>query len=520
MGVWSLYFLGKLGLYWGQVIGLHWLENLLFAAALAWPLPAGTGRRWRALRQLLAVAVALLLLYHDSYLPPWSRVVGQLGLLTSFSLDYVAELLTRLVSWPVVAALGAMAVVFGLLRHQLRFSTLAFTALLLVPVLPPPGFWKQAEGPAQTLNNREDEAATTPMTPAQLEARLLAFHDRERDKAVVLPGGVAPAFDIVVLSVCSLSWDDLDETRLRDAPWLQRFDIVFRKFNAAASYSGPALLRLLRANCGQVPQSSLYDAAPAACYLFGSLAQAGYAPAVLMNHDGRFDKFAAQLRDHGGLGAAPLTDPGAPVAMRAFDGTPIQDDLAVLSRWWGRPAAGSAPRALLYNTITLHDGNRVPGLSSQRSQETFKPRLLKLMSDLERFITLVEASQRPTVLMLVPEHGGALRGDAVQIPGLREIPSPGITGVPVAVKLIGFEGYSAGGRAPISVDRPSSYIALASLLAALLPTGGRMDSREQLAALVQQLPGTDWVAENEGTVLLRQGQRSFLRTPQGQWAPY
>ena len=66
----------------------------------------------------------------------------------------------------------------------------------------------------------------------------------------------------MVLSVCSLSWDDLDEVRQRDAPLLQRFDIVFRQFNSAASYSGPALLRLLRANCGQTAQAALYQAAP------------------------------------------------------------------------------------------------------------------------------------------------------------------------------------------------------------------------------------------------------------------
>lgn len=519
MGLWSLYFLAKLGLYWSQYIGLHWGYNLLLAAALAWPLAS---RPWRLLRHLLAVPLAVALLYHDSYLPPPERLWSQRGVLASFSPDYALELAARFVSVPVLLGLAGAVLGYVLLHRRLRFATLALVGLLTVPLLPAPGFWTRDANAGATLNDPGTAIAAAPLTLGQLDARLSAFYASEAEKQLVVPTGVTPAFDIVVLSVCSLSWDDLDEVRQRDAPLMQRFDIVFRQFNSAASYSGPALLRLLRAGCGQTPQSALYQAAPAGCYLFDGLARAGYKPALLMNHDGHFDNFAQQLRDQGGLpasGAAPRVDTAARVAMRSFDGTPIYADDETLTRWWRASGNDPAPRALLYNTITLHDGNRVPGLASQRSRDTYKPRLLKFFADLERFIALVEESKRPTLLLLVPEHGGAVRGDAVQIPGLREIPTPAITSVPAAVKLIGFAGLPPGGAA-ISVERPSSYHALAALIAALLPQGHTVGGRPQLEALVRELPGTDWVSENEGTVLLRQGSSSWLRTPQGGWVPY
>lgn len=515
MGAWSLYFLAKIGLYWGQFIGLHLGLNLLFALLLAWPLQQP---RWRRLRLAAALPAAVLLLYHDSFLPPAARLFGQLGALGSFSASYWAELAGRFVAWPVVAALALLLLLFAVLRRHVRFATLAFLGLASAAVLPAPGFWSRGPEPAATPTSRDD-GASGPIGLGQLDARLAAFYATERDKLVRLPSGVPPAFDIVVLSVCSLSWDDLDEVRMRDAPLLSRFDVVFRRFNSAASYSGPAVLRLLRANCGQVPQSALYEAAPPECQLFSSLAQAGYKPALLMNHDGHFDHFAEQLRDAGGLGIAPSLEAGAPVAMQAFDGTPILADDEVLARHWRRASADPAPMALLYNTITLHDGSRVPGQSSQRSQDTYRPRLLKLFADLERFIALVEASKRPTLLLLVPEHGGAVRGDAVQVSGLREIPTPAITGVPAAVKLIGFDGFVSG-SVPISVDKPSSYTALAALVAGLMPGGRNLAGREALESLVHELPGTDWVAENDGTVLLRQGTSSYLRTPQGEWSAY
>lgn len=520
MGAWALYFLAKLGLYWGQFIGLHWFENLAFAIALAWPLPA---RRWRVLRHGLALPVAVVLLYHDSFLPPFERVWSQAGVLGRFSAEYALELAERFIAWPVVAALALLLLAYVLLQRRLRFATFALLGLLTVPLLPEPGFWAARSGPAPTLNARaEGDGGGAPLSLAQLDSRLEAFLAGERDKTVALPAGPAPGFDIVVLSVCSLSWDDIDEVRLRDAPLLQRFDIVFRQFNSAASYSGPALLRLLRASCGQVPQADLYNAAPASCQLMGNLAQAGYKPAVLLNHDGHFDNFAQQLREQGGLaalGVTPQVASGAPVAMRSFDGSPIYADDEALMQWWRSGSADPAPRALLYNTITMHDGNRVPGLASQRSRETYRPRLLKFFADLERFIALVQASKRPTLLLLVPEHGGAVRGDAVQIPGLRELPTPAITSVPAAAKLINFDGLAEGGT-PIAVERPVSYRALASLVATLLPGGHAVGGREQLEALARELPGTDWVAENEGTVLLRQGRQAWLRTPRGEWSPY
>ena len=514
MGAWSLYFLAKIGLYWAQLIGLHWGLNLLFAAALAWPLQQP---RLRLARHVLAVPVAVALLYHDSFLPPLARAWSQLGALASFSAAYWLELAGRLVAWPVLAALALLVLLYLALRRRLRFATLAFAGLLSAALLPAPGFWARGADPAPTLNPRADTGA--PLEPGQLSARLAGFYATEADKLAPLPPGVTPAFDVIVLSICSLSWEDLDEVRLRDAPLLSRFDLVFRQFNSAASYSGPALLRLLRASCGQLPQSALYDAAPAQCHLFGNLAQAGYESALLMNHDGHFDNFAEQLRNLGGLGVAPTTDRGAPVAMQAFDGTPIQADFDVLARWWQPRSSSVAPLALLYNSVTLHDGNRVPGLQSLRSRDTFKPRLTKLLADLERFIALIEASKRPTLLLLVPEHGGAIRGDAVQISGLRELPTVGITSVPAAAKLIGFEGFSSGGG-PVVVDKPSSYFALASLVATLMPLGRTLDGRAQLEAIARELPGTDWVSENDGTVLMRQGERSYLRSPDGSWTAY
>jgi hypothetical protein len=101
--------------------------------------------------------------------------------------------------------------------------------------------------------------------------------------------------------------------------------------------------------------------------------------------------------------------------MTAFDGSPVRSDYALLSQWWNAGDGDGGYRALLYNTITLHDGNRVPGLV----------------------------------------QGGPSR-----------------------------------------------------------------TSPATLEALLRALPATEWVAENAGTVLFRQGGRDYLRAPGGTWNEY
>lgn len=517
MGVWSLYFLAKVGLYYGRLIDLHWIANFALAVALAWPLPQAKAR---VLRNALAVPLALLLLYYDSHLPAWPQLLDDAAALSNFRAGYLLELMGRAVSLRWLAAFAALVLAYALLRRRLRFATFAFLGLAAAAVFPLPPLAPAPLEASAFMRAGEQAEPSAELSPAQLDAALEAFYGAEHGLTVRLARAGSARFDLVLLSVCSLSDDDLDYTHMREAPFLRRFDIFFRQFNSAATYSGPALLRLLHGACGQTAQPELYSAtASDACYLFRGLAAAGYRPALLLNHDGQFDHFAEQLRVQGGLGISPEDNRGTPVAMTSFDGTPLRADAEVLARWWTKHQHDEGHNALLYNTISLHDGNRVPGLAAANSIESYGPRLRRLFADLNRFIDLVEASGRPTAIVLIPEHGAALRADAVQIAGVREIPTPAITTVPAAVKLVGFPALAGASGLPLVVDKPSSYLALTALIAGLMQLGPQHATPASLQALVHQLPQTLWVAENNGTVLFRRGGRNYLRSPRGEWTP-
>ncbi|MBU0749195.1 MAG: cellulose biosynthesis protein BcsG [Gammaproteobacteria bacterium] len=522
MSYWNLYFLAKVGLTFTGYIGFNWWLNLLLWLALLPPIGHRLLRRTRA---VLAWPAALALLYHDSYLPTPARVLSQLKALAGFSTDYWLELATRLVN-PVVLVLAIAGLfLYAALARRVRFATFALVGILSVPLVAAIQEHKAQESEAGgTLASRGD--GTQPADASNPDALLQKFYASEGQKRLQFTSaaGGTPPFDIILLHVCSLSWDDMDFVDQRNHPLLQRFDVLFTNFNSAASYSGPASLRVLHGSCGQMQHKKLYEGIDPQCYVFPNLEKLGYQTAGLLNHDGVYEEFAHTLEQRGGLAGKLQRNQDAPVHMQNFDGSPIYNDHALLSQWWKKRIAqgDGAPVALYYNTISLHDGNRVPGMSSRSSLDTYKPRLIQLMADFDKFIMELETSGRPVVVILSPEHGASLRGDKIQISGMREIPSPRITLVPTAVKLVGMkklDHLSLPG--PLQISQPTSYLDLFKLLGNFVNENPYAESALPLAERVKEISGTPFVSENADVIVMRNGDGKFImKAGNGVWIPY
>lgn len=515
MGFWSAYFFAKLLLYAGGYIDFHVWLNLAFAIFTA--LPAQNANQ-RFAKNVIAVPLGILLLYHDSWLPPFARVLSQAHNLSAFTLPYVLELLGRFLNWKVIASLVAMGFVYWLARRKLRLSTFVFIAILYVIVIPRDG------GIVRESVANDSSATSAASPPPQLDARnmrpealaalLNRFTAQEQQRQVRFqtPAPTDQPYDIILLHVCSLSWDDLEAVQAQNDPLLGRFNIVLSQFNSAASYSGPAALRLLRGNCGEPTHKQLYEPVSRECLVIDGLQNVGFEPHWLMNHDGHFGDFFADVRDRAKFPVPPESISGATVTQHSFDGTPIYGDYSVLSRWWSQRLTNPASRVVLYyNTISLHDGNRVAGGDS-----SYRARLSRFTADLTRFLDDVQRSQRRVVVVFVPEHGAAVRGDRKQIPGLRKIPTPSITHVPVGIALLNVPQLAHAEA--VQVNTPTSYLALNELLSRFLADDPFAKSNLNLATYTQNLPQTDFVAENDGTLVMQIGRDFMMRTPDGDWS--
>ena len=241
-----------------------------------------------------------------------------------------------------------------------------------------------------TLVNNVRQTTPSQSLPTSLdpEQAIQTFYQQQSRLRTEFPiTNLGGDFDIVLLNVCSLGWDDLERVNLAKHALFNQFDLLFDNFSSATSYSGPAGIRLLKASCGQTSHQGLYSDANNQCYLFENLASLGFDNDFAMNHNGNFDNFLGMVESQGRVDAKLQSLSGIKIAQRSFDGTPIFDDEQVLNKWLKSRLTSSKPRAALYyNTISLHDGNIIEGRSKFGSSlKSYGTRTEMLFKQFDRF---------------------------------------------------------------------------------------------------------------------------------------
>ncbi|WP_349251388.1 cellulose biosynthesis protein BcsG [Escherichia coli] len=94
-----------------------------------------------------------------------------------------------------------------------------------------------------------------------------------------------------MINICSLSWSDIEAAGLMSHPLWSHFDIEFKNFNSATSYSGPAAIRLLRASCGQTSHTNLYQPQITTAICLITFSKLGFTQHLMMGHNGQFGGF-------------------------------------------------------------------------------------------------------------------------------------------------------------------------------------------------------------------------------------
>lgn len=522
LGVWNVYFIIAFALAAFGYIELNLLGNALLMAWLLLPV----GPKWlRILRGTLGVAAAAVLLYSESWLPGVDSILANKGGIAGFSLLYMAEFAldfinVKMVGWGLLVFLG-----YFLVRRYVRVTFFTIVYFLGAVTMP----WVQSilpeRAPVVTADaGGQTNEAAAPAKTGKADAKAVgewydAFLAYEHDRRARFPNGLSEKdtpFDILLLSICSVSNDDLAVSQLDQHPLFKEFNIRFDSFNAATAYSGPALLRLLNGACGQPSHSELYGERRPECEIMTRLGTLGYSQRLLMDHSGEYDNFLQSMRDKAGV-TATLDNAKYPTRYMGFDDEEIADSLAVLRHWQRTQVKSKAGRtATLINFIALHDGNRLPG---RGRAEPFKPRAQEMFDNISTFLRELERSGRKTMVVIVPEHGAAVRGDKIQVPRLRDIPTMRISRVPVMVKFVGLKGMP---NEPIHVTGNTSYLALTSLIGKTLETDyfSKDGGTVPLEQLVHDLPQTNPVSENGTVQTLEYQGREYFRQNGGEWKPY
>ena len=135
-----------------------------------------------------------------------------------------------------------------------------------------------------------------------------------------------------------------------------------------------------------------------------------------------------------------------------------------------------------------------------------------------QMIADLEKSGRKVMLVVVPEHGAAEKGDKVQVAHLRDIPSPAITHVPALVKFIGVTPADS----PVTVDTKTSYLAVSSLIGRVLETNyfGKPEGEVPLKDLLKDLPQTHSVSENANAKVVNYKGKDYVKMDNKDWREY
>lgn len=528
LGLWNVYFIAKFALAHYEYLTLNFLYNGLLLLFILLPLK---NRFLRLVRTGLALIAATALLYSESWLPGPDSIISNAQNIAGFSAMYVAQLIVdfvnvKMVIWGIVIVLAYL-----LIKNWVRLTVFTlgyFICLVLQPYYvawtTKPAVEQNVEVVAQnepSQPQQETNADPSAITSETIDKWYTAFLDYEKGRRAEFPQGLSAndtPFEIILMNICSLSNDDLLASDLMNHPVLSEFNIRFDHFNSATSYSGPATLRLLNAVCGQVNHDSLYDGRRPECEIMNRLDQLGYRQHLYLDHRGQYDNYLQTLRDKAGLMAPLESTAKYPVRYMAFDDEEISDDLAVLRDWQRKTSRDKETKrhVTLFNFIALHDGNRLPRHSRW---EEFKPRAIRFLNDLQTFMHELERSGRKVMLIVVPEHGAAVRGDRIQAPRLRDIPSMRITEVPLMVKFFGIKNTPTE---PIHVTGPTSYLAMSTLIGRVLSLNyfGADGGSVPLEELVRDLPETNPVSENGQSVVLTYRGNDYIRQKGGEWRPY
>ncbi|WP_431224243.1 cellulose biosynthesis protein BcsG [Serratia sp. L9] len=530
LGGWNFYFLAKFGLLWFGYLNFHALPNLVFMAFLLMPIPSPRWHRWR---HIIAIPIGIGLFYHDTWLPGINSILSQGSQLTGFSAQYLLELVDRFINWQMIGAGFVLLIGYLFLAQWIRVTVFTVAALVWLNLI-------TIAGPAMSLLPATSQVAASDATPApttaaapagnlpaangpptsaNLTAYLNKFYEQEKARTTTFPTALpadAQPFDVLIINICSLAWADMDAVNLQNHPLWAKMDIMFTNFNSATAYSGPAAIRLLRASCGQTSHHDLYQPANQQCYLFDNLARLGFKQQLMLDHSGVFGNFLKELREQGDMQAPLMSQAGISNQLASFDGEPIYNDLELLNRWLEQQKKeGDARTATFFNTIPLHDGNRLVGTNKSAD---YQPRAQKLFDQLNTFLDELQKSGRKVMVVVVPEHGAALVGDKMQMSGLRDIPSPNITHTPVGIKLIGMQAPHQG--SPLEIKTPSSYLAMSELISRLVDGKVFTAPSVDWQALTRDLPQTAVISENDNAIVMQYQGKPYIRLNGGDWVPY
>ncbi len=509
--LWNGFYLFKIALYTLALIDFNLPLNLTLFIALHAHLKKPKLNR---LYSILMGVLCLALLYHDSYLPSLKQVLAQKSNLTGFSLSYVIEFITDFINPLQLLALVAAILFIRLASRYIRGSAIVLICFALSSCINSESLIKtfsednsiRARQNFLTMDKDLSEHRES-FNNVSINRFYEDFLKKERKRSIAFPKELKAdqrPFNIVVLSLDNVSNSDLSLFEDNDVSVLKRFNLYLTGFNTATTDFNEAKLRLFESVCGQKERALLLDSKDSRCALSGRLSALGYSVAAFFNSRRDLNTLRSYLTAHTDFSALinPNTDLGKAM-YRGADQLEIYNDEDIF-RGYLKFAHSRTHHIFAY----IHSASLLNGNAFRGREVSYRDRLTTLLDKIDRFIVALDNSEKPTLLVMLPTAGAALKSDRTQLKGMRNIPSDSLTTGSIMVRFCGMK------YPPVTVasDAPVSYQAIAYIISkALSDNIYKEDIPLSLEAFTEDIPLTTPVSENEHSIFIKYLSRFFYK---------
>lgn len=519
---WNGFYIFKILMYFFLLIDFNLpLNTMLFAATHA----HFQRRRIQKYYRIIIAILCLALLYHDSYLPSIKQIIAQRSNLTGFSLSYIAEFMLDFINFKLIGMFALAIVLVKTASLYLRGTTCVILCFILTQFVSSDtllkNFTKESNVTVNTnfiLKNKDLIAQRGTFNNTNLNRYLEAFTKKEDSRSIEVSYSLESSFEpfnIVLFTIDNVANQDLSTFNANDVYALKRFNLYLTGFNSVTTDFNESKLRLFQSICGQKKQDILLDKRNDKCSLLKMIEQLGYDTVAFFNSQkelntiadkiGKYTHFPDNINPY-------VTKPR--VLYKGTDRKDIYNDEDIFNSYI-RYVGSSDLLSFAY----IHSSSLLNGNKDNNFEVSYEEKLTSLLVRINKFMDRLDELGKPTLFIMVPTAGAALKGDKTQLKGMRAIPSDNITNTTVMIKFCGIK------NAPqtVSLNDPVSYQSIAYIIAKSVSSNVYSEKYPlSLEAFSEDIPRTELVGETDSHYFIKYKNKYFYKTTESgsNWKEY
>ena len=509
---WNAIYLFKIAIYALGFIDFDTPLNLLVFLLLCLQIRQ---KQVNLIYRIFISVIALMLFYHDSYLPSVEQMLAQKDNLTNFSLTYIIEFIEGFVNVKMVIALIVLAIFIKYINRYLRMMTVALLCIIST-------FFVNFDNVKKVLVNDDVIAVNTNsfsenketliaqrggFTKTNLDRYLNEFYETEQKRklqySLHLKEDFMP-FNVVIINVEGMSNTDLTAFNASNHGVLKRFDLYLSDFNSVTTDKKYGLLRSIFSACGQRLNQDLEKLDAEKCSMYSQLMKIGYTYHSLFDTLKDNEYFNKYLNTIAKLPVHPIP--------YQFASNPLVKSLDNIDIFKSYTTYITTLPGNMH--MSLLNTNLISGIHGNRDYEA---KLKGFLWALDNFIDNLYAFKQNTLLVVMPTRGTTLVGDHTQARGIKDIPSKALTNSTVMFKLIKDNHATQN----INFTKPTSYMTVAHVIKRMIEQNAFNPNQElSFEPILEDLTLTPTVSENEKATFIKFREKQFYKTDIDSWKEY